>query len=101
MNAREISTLWIIGVAAVALIIWDHRNALNTILNAVGGGVTGQATPDVIISQVTSNLTTNNATPMAGNEFGSLATRGGIIDGDVQPNGLDKVFGSIWDNLGA
>jgi hypothetical protein len=98
MTAREGATLWLIGIAAIALVIWDHRNSMNKILANLGG-TTGQILPTDIMPGQTANLTTNSAIPMAGNEFGALATRGGLIDGATQPNGLDKVFGSIWDNL--
>jgi hypothetical protein len=98
MTAREGATLWLIGIAAIAIVIWDHRNSLNTIMASLSGSP-GQVIPsDIQVSQ-TANLTTNSAIPMAGNEFGALATRGGLIDGATQPNGLDKVFGNIWDNL--
>ena|ERR1700731_2524166 len=99
MTPREIATLWIVGLAAVMLIIWDHRQTQGTILDAMGRAPGTQVIPDAIITSVNSQLTTNDATPMAGNEFGRIATYGNVLAGDTQPNGLDKVFGNIFDNL--
>lgn len=99
MTAREIASLWIIAVVAVFIIVWDHRNQAGVILNALTGGASSSGGPSPIVTSVASNLGTNDPMPMAGNEFGALATRGNFISGDVQPGGPDKAFGSIFDNL--
>jgi len=89
-----------VALAAVMLIIWDHRQTSGSVLAAIGGGAPGaQVIPDAIITSVTSSLGTNNPSPMAGDRQGRISTYGDVLAGDVQPNGLDKVFGNIFDNL--
>jgi len=100
MTAREIAALWIIGLAGVAAIVWDHRSQTNSVLNALGAPAApsgdGAAT---IIAGPSTGLTTNGATPAAGNEFGPLATWGNASDGSTSPSGLDTVFGDIFHSL--
>ena len=95
MTPREIASLWLIGIAGIFLIIWDHRVHVNTILSAVTAP--GAAPDNTIETSITSNLTTNAALPMAGNEFGRLAAYGTPLSGDVQPH--DLAFGDIWNSL--
>lgn len=100
MSAREIAGLWLVGIIGIAIIIWDHFTQTNLILNALGaGGQAGvpgtQANP--IVTRISSNVTTNDAMPVTGNEFGALGTYGTVMSGDVQP--LDAVFGDMWNNL--
>jgi hypothetical protein len=101
MTAREIASLWIVAVAAVFVLIWDHRNQSGAILSALGGPSKpslANGAQTVLLGPSTS-LTTNGATPMAGNEFGALATYGNRFDGSTQANGSDSAFGNIFNDL--
>jgi len=100
MTAREIASMWIIAVAAIFVIIWDYRNQVNMILANIVTPPRASANT-VNYPPVSSDIGTNNPSPIAGNEFGPLATYGNSLTGDVQPQGPDASFGSVWDNLGA
>ena len=101
MTSREIASLWIIGIGAAALIVWDYRNQLNAIVGAITGAPSpGSAkAANTINPGPSTNLTTNAATPLAGNEFGFLQTYGNSLSGDVVPGGPGVAFGSIWNDL--
>jgi len=100
MTAREIAALWIIGLAGIAIIIWDHRAQAQNVVNALSGPSGGVANnPGVIIPGPSTGRTTNNATPMAGNEFGFLATYGNALSGDASPSGPDFAFSDIFNSL--
>jgi hypothetical protein len=97
ITAREIAYLWIIAFFGVALIIWDHRTQMQAILGKIGAGA--ETFPPEIERGPSVNQTTNNAVPLTGNEFGFLQTFGNVVSGDAQTNGVDVVFGDIWNNL--
>jgi len=104
MTAREIASLWLIGIAAVFIIVWDHRNQAGTVLNALGASQTPSAGASamsgaVIPQSAPNSTTTNSAIPVAGNEFGFLATYGNRLTGDTSGSGVDAVFGDIFNNM--
>jgi hypothetical protein len=104
MTAREIASLWIIGVAAIFIIIWDHRNQAGSVLNALGASQAPSAgaqsmNAPIIPQGAPNNTNTNNAEPVAGNEFGFIATYGNRFSGDTSASGVDAVFGNIFDNI--
>src|SRR5208283_4252106 len=101
MTAREIASLWIITVSAVFVIVWDYRSQLNGLVNAAFGTSTLSAPGGVltIFTGPSTNVGTNAPIPLAGNEFGALATYGTSMSGDVQPGGADTAFGNIFNNL--
>ncbi len=100
MTARELASLWIIAIAAVFVIVWDYRNQLGAVLSAATGVASPRSAVAATTIVATSNTaTTNAASPLAGNEYGFLATYGNPLSGDTQPNGVDTAFGNIFNNL--
>jgi hypothetical protein len=101
MSAREMATIWIIGIAAVFVIIWDHRTQANRIVSATGSQPSGGVASNTlnIVEGPSTDVGTNNPIPMAGNEFGALTVYGNPGSGDAQANGHDAAFGNIFDNL--
>lgn len=98
MSAREIASLWLVAIAGVTLILWDHRAHMQTVLGALSGraGPVATSAPEVPDGMPQG---TNDPIPMAGNEFGFIATLGRQIDGDTQPQGPDVAFGDLFFSL--
>ena len=107
LNPREIASLYLIGLGAVFIIVWDHRSQASTILSALSSPNTATA-PDSayalgespVITLRSTEVGTNDPMPQAGNEFGRLAFYGDGLSGGVQPTGLDASFGDIFNSLG-
>ena len=100
MTAREMATIWIIGIAAVIVIIFDHRNQAASILNVIGvAPAQDKNQPLTIVTGPSTNIGTNNPMPIVGNEFGALAVYGDSLAGDTQPQGSDNAFGDLFNNL--
>lgn len=101
MTAREIAGLWLISIAGISLVVYDHRSQMQTILGALGSPVGARPSNTEITPQADRRpLSTNSAMPMAGNEFGPLATYGTPLGGDVQPSGPDLIFSDIFYSMG-
>ena len=89
--------LWIVGIAAIFVIIWSHGQNTQSILDAIGGAPPlSPPTPQPTLTQA---AWSNNPMPIAGNEHGFLDVYGSVSSGDVQPSGPDSGFGDVWSSL--
>lgn len=95
MTPREIASMWVIGIAAIFVIVWDYRTQLARVANIQPLPTSDQLVPAL----KPGNLGTNDPIPMPGDRQGWLATYGNVIDGAAQSGGPDSVFTSIFARL--
>lgn len=101
MTSREIAGLWLIAIAGISLVVYDHRSQMQTILGALGSPIGALPSNTATAPQADRKPnSTNSAMPMAGNEFGPLTTFGTPLTGDVQPSGPDLIFSDIFYSMG-
>lgn len=94
LSPRQIATLWIIGIAGTAIIIYDHRVQALTILNALNTPQAAGKAASGMMAAIFTPQGTNDPIPDA------AAGRNGVANlWSIPYANTTSAFGSIWDSL--